>query len=101
MGPAAEVDEVAVAVKRDHLAGLGKALDEVDFHEVVRALKRLEALLARFIFVNEPFIARNYLGHLRFNGLQVSGRERSWAVKVVEETSVSRRAMTELGIREK
>ena len=101
MRPAAEIDEVAVAIKRDHLAGLGEALDEVRLHEVVALSKGPQSLLARLILANELLVARHHFGHLRLDRFEVIGRERSRAIEVVKESRVRRRAVTQLGLRKK
>src|SRR6202042_1440263 len=54
---AAEVDEGAVAIERDLVAGLGEALDEVDLHEVAFGAVVGESLLARLVLADEGFVA--------------------------------------------
>ena len=58
MRPAAEVDEVAVAIERNLLARLGEALDEVDLHEVALRLVLGQTLLARLVFAHKCLVAR-------------------------------------------
>ena len=76
MGATAEVDELAVAVERDFVAGSGEFLDEVDLHEVVADFKFLEAFLTRLVFANEFLVAGYDFGHAAFDQLQVLRRER-------------------------
>ena len=96
---AAEVDELAVAVEGDFVAGLRELLDEVDLHEVVAGFEFLEALLARLQFANEFLIARGDLGHAAFDELEVLGREGRGTPEIVEEAGLGGGAMAELRLR--
>ena len=79
VGAAAEVDEVAVVVERNLFAGFGKALDEVDLHElaVVRIVGR--GLVAGLFDAHELLVARDDLGHAGFDGGEVGFGERDVA----------------------
>ena len=88
MGAAAEVDEAAVAIERDLLAGFGELLDEMDLHEVPVLGVILQAHLARLDFADELFISRDYFGHLRFDRCEIFIAERFFAIDVVEESGV-------------
>ncbi len=101
MRPAAKVDEGAVAIEGDRFAFLREALDEVDLHEVVLGLEVRQPLFARLKLADEPVVARNHLGHLRLDRLQIFRRKRSRPIKVVEEASLSRRTVPQLGLRKK
>ena len=71
MRAAAEVGEVAVLVERDLFAGFGELLDEVDLHELALCGVVGEALIAGLFVADELFVARNHLGHARFDGGEV------------------------------
>src|SRR4051794_18855437 len=99
MRPAAEVHKRAVAIERNFLPRLGELLHEVDLHKVVACLELFKTLLARLAFTHKFLVARNHLGHLRFNHLQVIGSKRSWTIKIIEESSICSGTMTQLGLR--
>src|SRR5258708_4801530 len=100
MRAAAEVDEAAVAIERDLLAGPGELFDEVNLHEVAVFCVVLQAHLARLYFAEELFISRNHLGHLRFDRREILVAEWFFAVYVVEESGLGCRPMTELRLGE-
>jgi hypothetical protein len=96
--PAAEVDEFAVAIEADLVAGLGEFGHEVGLHEVAVALEFRQRLLARLVFADKLLVARHHLGHLGFDGGQVLGREGLLAIEVVEEAGIGGRTVAELGL---
>src|ERR1700759_2712124 len=100
MRAAAEIDEPAVAIERYLLTGLGELLDEVNLHEIAVFCVVLQAHLARLNFTEELFIARDYLGHLRFDRQEILVAEGFLAIDVVEESGVGCRPMTELRLGE-
>ena len=100
MRAAAEVHERAVPVERDRVAGLGEALDEVEFHELGVGCVVGDDLVARLFNVQEGLIARNDLGHPGLNAGEVSLGEGDLAVDVVEEAAVGSGAVAELGFGE-
>ena len=95
---AAEIDEVAVAVEADLVAGRGELRDEVGLHEVAVACEFGESLLARLVFADEGLVAGDDFGHFGFDGGEVFGREGLLAVEVVEEAGVGCGAVAELGL---
>ena len=98
MRAAAKIHKFAVAIKAHLRAGLGELGHEVRLHEVAVALKLRQRLLARLVLVDELLVARHHLGHLRFDGGQVFGREGLLAIKVVEEAGIGGRAVAQLGL---
>ena len=99
MRPAAKVHKLAVAIEAHLRAGLGEARHEVRLHEVAVAVELGQRLLSRLVLAHKLLVARNHLGHLRFNGRQVLRRERLLAVKVVEEPRIRGRPVAQLGLR--
>ena len=99
MGSAAEICEAAVAVERDGLAGLGKALDEMNLHELAMLAVLLEALFARFGNALEGLVAFDHLGHAPLDGREIGFSEGNLAIHVVEEAVVRRRTVAEFGFR--
>ncbi len=93
---AAEVEEVAVAIERDVLAGLGELRDEVHLHEVALLLVAPQRFFVRDVLVAEGFVARDHLCHLRFDGDQIVRREGLLAQDVVKEAAVRRGSVAEL-----
>ena len=69
-------------------------------HEVAVFCEFGEGLLARLVFADERFVARDDLGHFGFDGGEVFRREGLLAVEVVEEAGVGGGAVAELGLRE-
>ena len=96
---AAEVDEVAVAIEADLVAGLREPGDEVGLHEVAVALEFGKGLLARLVFADERVIAGDDFGHFGLDGCEILGREGFLAVEVVEEAGIGCRAVAEFGFR--
>ena len=99
VGPAAEVEELAGLVDGDALVGLGELLDEVDLHEIALGAESLQGLVARQELARIRFVALYQLLHFLFDLFQVLGSERLFAVEVVEEAVLGRRAVAELGFR--
>jgi hypothetical protein len=97
---ATEVREAAVAVERDGVAGFGEALDEVELHELGVGFVVGDNFVAGLFDVQEGFIARDDLGHLRLDGSEVGFGEGDLAVDVVEEAVVGGGAVAELGLGE-
>ena len=98
-GPAAKVEKLARLVNRDLFIGLGELLDEMALHEVAFALELLQPFGAGKKFARVRQVLLHQLLHLLFDFLQILRREGSWAIKVVEKSVLSRRPMSELGLR--
>src|SRR3984957_8837221 len=101
MGSAAEIRELAGAVDRNRFIGLGELLDEVALHEVAFFLEFSESLIAGQKFARIRNVLLHQFLHLLFDLLQILGRKRSRSVKIVEESALGRRTMSELGFRKK
>src|SRR5579875_895921 len=99
MRSSAEINEVAVPVKRNLLARMGEALDEVYLHEVAIGLKLLKGLFTRLKLAHKFLVARHYFSHALFNPLQVFRRKWSRPVKVIEEAGIGGGSMAQLGFR--
>ncbi len=99
MRPAAEVDELAVAIEADVGAGLGEPGDEVRLHEVAGVAEFFEDFFAGLVDVLEFFVPRDDFGHLTFDSGEVFGREGRLAIEVVEEAGVGGGTVAELGLR--
>ena len=97
MRAAAEVDEVAIAIEADLVAGRSEPGDEVSLHEVAVAREFGEGPFAGFVLADEGLIAGDDFGHFGFDGGEVFGGEGLLAVEVVEEAGVGGGAVTELG----
>src|SRR3954452_650199 len=98
---AAEVEELSRFVDGDLFIGRGELLDEVTLHEIAFTLELLEALVARQEFLRVRDVLLHELSHLLFDLGEVFGRERGWAIEVVEEATLGCRTVTELGLRKK
>ncbi len=98
---AAEILKLAGLVDRNLFIGLGELLDEVALHEVAFALELFETFLARQKFARVGQVLLDELLHLLFDLLEIFGRERSGAIKVVEESVLSRGTVAELGLGKK
>ena len=88
MRPRQKSTKLAIAIERDFVAGLGKALNEVDLHEVAVGAVVGEAFLARLVLTDEGLSALDDLSHLELDGGEIIGRERRGAIEVVEEAGV-------------
>ncbi len=97
---AAEIHELAVAIRGDRLARLGELLNEVDLHEVAFGAEARQPLIAWDELAFELFITLDYLLHALLDLFQVLGRERRRPVEIVEESVLGGRAVTQLGLRE-
>src|ERR1700676_4995291 len=100
MGAAAEVEKLASLVYGDFFIGLGELLDEMALHEVAFTLELLESFVTRQKFASVRQILLDELLHFLLDLLEIFRRERSRAVKVVEESVLSRRTVAELGLGE-
>ncbi len=96
---AAEIQKLARLVDRNLFIGLGELLDEVALHEVAFTLELRQPFVARQKFARVRNVLLHQLLHLLFDLLQVLRRERSGTIEIVEESSVGRRPVTELGLR--
>src|ERR1700686_2106793 len=101
MRPAAKVKKLPRLINRNLFIGLDELLDEMAFHEVAFALELREPLIARQKFTRIRQVLLHQLLHLLFDLLQILGRERSLAIKVVEKSILSRRTMPQLRLRKK
>ena len=101
MGSSAEVEEVAVAIEADLVAGVSEFGDEVGLHEVAVAFEFGERVFAEIGFAGEFFVACDDLGHFGLDGGEVVWGEGFFAVEVVEESRIGGWAVSELGFREK
>ena len=96
--PTAEVGELAGLVDGDFLVGRGELLDEVALHEVAFRLKALQAFLAGQELAGVGQVLPGQLLHLLLDGCEVLGGEGLFAIEVVEEAALGRRAVAELGL---
>ena|SRR5438270_13726535 len=100
MGTAAEIDKLAVSIKRNLVLAFRVLLDEVDFHPVVLILILLDGLFARHVFADKLLVPLNHLLHALLDALKIVGRERRRAIEVIEESRLGRRPMSKFRLRE-
>src|SRR5208337_329042 len=98
---AAEILELAGLVDRNLLVGLGELLDEMALHEVAFALESLQAFLVRQKLASIGQVLLDELVHFLFDLLEIFGSKRGRAIKVVEESVLSRGTVAELGLGKK
>ena len=101
MWATAKVSEFSGAINRNLFIGLGELLDEMALHEVPLLFELLQSLIARQKLARVRNILLHQFLHLFFDLFQILGSKRSWTIKIVEESSLGSRAMTELGLRKK
>ena len=73
MRAAAEIDKGAVAIQRNLLARLGKALDEMHLHEVVVGRKAAQPSFPRLPLADKALIAGYHLAILSSMAFRSSG----------------------------
>src|SRR5690606_4674475 len=95
--PAAEVDEFALAVKADRLAGRDRR-DDLGLVVLADALEELDGAITVPLLAHDLLVARDDLVHAGFDALDVLGRERLLTRKVVVEAVVDGRADRDLRV---
>src|SRR5579863_1906559 len=97
MRTAAKIRELAGAVNRNLLIGLGELLDEMALHEVAVFFELRQPLIAWQKLTRIRNILLHQFLHLLLDLFQVLRSKRGWPVKIVEESALRRRAVAELG----
>src|ERR1051326_1770497 len=99
--PAAKIDKLAIAIRRDWFTGLGELLNEVDLHEVAFIFEARQTFIARNELADELSVAVCHLLHPKNGLLQVFRRERRRPVTTELRAALGRRAVAQLGLRKK
>ena len=95
---AAEILKLAGLVDRNFFIGLRELLDEMALHKVAFALELFEPFLARQKFARIGQVFADKLLHFLFDLFEILGSERGRAIKVVEESVLSRGPVAKLGL---
>ena len=93
VGAAAQIDERAVGIDRDHFVG-AEIVDPFEFQRVVD--KSPFCFFSTHFFTREEIILLRDLGHFLFDGLEVFRRKRPPDVEVVVEPILDRRTEPDL-----
>ena len=96
MRPAAQIDKIALPIKRYLFAGRNR-IDQFDFERLVALLIKLARLLPRFDFARDGQIARDDFAHALLDGFQIGGDERLRAQKIVIKAVVDHRPDGDFG----
>src|SRR5262249_56289934 len=96
--PAAEIDELAIAVKRNLVLALRVLLNEVHLHPVVFRFVLMDCFISRHVLAYELLVALNDVLHALFDPLQVLVSAWRWTIEIVKDRRLGRRAMAELSL---
>ena len=95
MGPATEIDKLALAIRRDRLM-LRESLDQFDLIGFAAGLEKLNGFLFRQFFPCDRQVPFDDLADARFDFLEIFRRERPLEGEVVKETIFKRRTDSDL-----